>query len=291
MTEKNFVVTGSIVVDDVTIDLSGTQTGSSLHRIGNTVTAKRETPIGTVVMYTGLVNAGKTNLPSGWLLCDGTETPVSSYPDLDAVVGTRYGARTNGSGGAGTTHFRLPNLTNRVPIGHIQTNTDAPVSITTASITTGLTNHTHNTATITSSPHGDGAGEFINHTHTVGAHQHNHGSAGESGSAQTHNIGAAGAHDHSYKPGGANAQTSFSDTSHGHGFNSDNATHSHNALGVEGTAQHGHTGGNAASLDHFHNVTVPTSDAGQTMNNSSHQHAVGFSGVGVFFIIKAQHGI
>ena len=290
MSEKNFVVTGSIQIGSRTLDLTGTQIGSSLHRIGDTISAKNETPIGTVVMYTKLIDVSKSNLPSGWLLCDGSEVAVSSYPDLDAVVGTRYGARTNGSGGAGTTHFRLPNLTDRVPIGHPQTNTDAPNTITTASTTDGLASHNHNTIH-NSSGWGDGVGEFLNHTHVVSDHTHNHGTSGEAGSAQTHNVGSFGDHAHSYKPGGAIAFTGVSDSSHTHGMNSDNATHSHNALFVDGNIQHSHSSGDTASLAHTHQITIPTTDSGQTMNNSSHSHADGFLGIKVFFIIKAQHGI
>lgn len=60
--------------------------------------------------------AGST-APSGYLLCTGQELAISSYENLYAVLGTTYGTLTNGSGGAGTTHFRLPNLQNRVPVG------------------------------------------------------------------------------------------------------------------------------------------------------------------------------
>jgi microcystin-dependent protein len=287
MSEKNFVVTGSIQIDDKTLDLTNTQVGSSLHRIGNTITAKRETPIGTVIMYTGLINGGKTNVPNGWLLCDGSEIAISSYPDLDSIVGTRYGARTNGSGGdVPLTHFRVPNLVDRVPIGHIQTNSDAPNTVSTPSSTEGY-NHSH-TRAHSSSSWGDGAGEFSGHGHGVNPHGHNHGNSGDAGSADVHNLGGAGAHTHNYKPGDANAQSSFSDSNHTHGLNSDNANHSHNAIG--NAENHGHQGV-ATSLQHTHQVTMSTSDANQTMNQSSHQHSGGFSSVKVFFIIKAEHGV
>lgn len=66
----------------------------------------------------GVVNMWVTGTaPSGWLICDGTEQLISSYPTLSGVLGTTYGAQTNGSGGAGTTHFRLPDLRGRVPMG------------------------------------------------------------------------------------------------------------------------------------------------------------------------------
>lgn len=55
--------------------------------------------------------------PAGFLICDGSERPVATYPDLNALLGTLYGARTNGSGQAGTTHFRLPDFRGRTPLG------------------------------------------------------------------------------------------------------------------------------------------------------------------------------
>lgn len=65
-------------------------------------------PTGTVLPYAA------ATAPEGYLICDGSEKPVKDYPALDALLGTTYGARTNGSGGAGSTHFRLPDLQGRV---------------------------------------------------------------------------------------------------------------------------------------------------------------------------------
>src|SRR5690606_11242690 len=65
-------------------------------------------PVGVVLPYAG------TAAPSGWLLCHGQEVLRTTYAELDAVLGTTYGAYTNGSGGAGTTHLRLPDLRGRV---------------------------------------------------------------------------------------------------------------------------------------------------------------------------------
>lgn len=69
------------------------------------------TPVGTLVMY---INA---SAPTGWLICDGSEQAVATYPDLATAIGANYGATTNGSGAAGSTHFRLPDLRGRAPIG------------------------------------------------------------------------------------------------------------------------------------------------------------------------------
>jgi len=289
MSEKSFKVNGSIDINGVNLDLSSTQLGSSLHRIGSTMTAKRETPIGTVVMYTGLINGSKTNLPNGWLLCDGSEISVSSYPDLDSVVGTRYGSRTNGSGGAGTSHFRVPNLVDKIPVGHIQTNTDAPNTILSASDSTTLNAHTH-----TSSHNSNAVDDFSSHGHTVtaGNSTHNHGTSTANKSGAGHNLGAGGEHTHQYKYGNSGGtSTASSDSSHTHNSSTVNIPHAHNAANASSVTHDAAHNSNATSLDHSHTVTVSTSDANQTMNNTSHQHSGGFSTIKVFFIIKAQHGV
>jgi microcystin-dependent protein len=67
----------------------------------------------------GVVNMWVTNsAPTGWLLCQGQQLAISgTYNPLYQVIGTNYGNLTNGSGGSGSTHFRLPDLRGRVPMG------------------------------------------------------------------------------------------------------------------------------------------------------------------------------
>jgi microcystin-dependent protein len=60
-------------------------------------------PVGTVISYTNEV------LPSGWLKCDGSELLQTDYPDLFAVVGTKYGGST--------TTFKLPDMRSRTIVG------------------------------------------------------------------------------------------------------------------------------------------------------------------------------
>jgi microcystin-dependent protein len=61
-------------------------------------------PIGSMLMYGGAA------APQGWLLCQGQSLLRSDYPDLFAVIGTTYGS-------VDATHFTLPNLTGRMPMG------------------------------------------------------------------------------------------------------------------------------------------------------------------------------
>jgi microcystin-dependent protein len=114
--------TGNVVLPSTTSigNVSATELGyvdgvtsaiqTQLNTIVNT-TIPNATPTGTVVMWvTGVA-------PTGWILCQGQEVVVADYSSLASVLGTTYGALTNGSGGVGTTHFRLPDLRGRVPMG------------------------------------------------------------------------------------------------------------------------------------------------------------------------------
>jgi microcystin-dependent protein len=68
-------------------------------------------PTGTLMEFAG------STAPTGFLICDGSEVLRSSYTALDSVIGTTYGAYTNGAGGAGTTHMRLPDFRGRTSVG------------------------------------------------------------------------------------------------------------------------------------------------------------------------------
>lgn len=133
------------------------------------------------------------SVPAGWLAANGAELLKTTYATLLATIGTNYG-ETNGAGGAGTTHFRVPDLRGYFVRG-AGTNSD-----TTASGTFGVKQ----------------ADSFESHTHTgtaasAGAHTHTHtdnyklgnanqqtGSGSWTGSNgdRTLNTGSAGAHTH-----------------------------------------------------------------------------------------------
>lgn len=76
------------------------------------------TPVGGIIMWPGT----PTNFPAGWLICNGAQLPIATYNILYNILtngGTvfPYGTNTNGSGGAGSTHFRLPNMVDRFVTG------------------------------------------------------------------------------------------------------------------------------------------------------------------------------
>ena len=62
-------------------------------------------PTGAVMPFAG------ANAPTGWLLCDGSAVPRTTYAALFAVIGTTYGS------GDGASTFNLPDLRGRVAAG------------------------------------------------------------------------------------------------------------------------------------------------------------------------------
>ena len=63
-----------------------------------------ETWIGTIMPV------GFNYAPEGWLLCDGSQVPISPYEALFSLIGFTYG-------GNGSTIFALPDLRSRVALG------------------------------------------------------------------------------------------------------------------------------------------------------------------------------
>jgi len=61
-------------------------------------------PIGGIAIWTD------DNIPSGWIACRGQTLLIADYPELYAVIGTRFGM----SGGTG---FLLPDMRQRFPVG------------------------------------------------------------------------------------------------------------------------------------------------------------------------------
>jgi len=109
-------------------------------------------PTGALQMFAG------DTAPTGWLLCN-TDTPISrtTYAALFAVIGTTYGFTDS-------TNFKLPNLSDRFPIGASATKplTATPGGSATKTIgATNLPNHTHSVGTLDTNITGS------THTHQV----------------------------------------------------------------------------------------------------------------------------
>lgn len=63
-------------------------------------------PVGCIMYY------GSTSAPSKWRICNGGAISRTTYADLFAVIGTRFGS------GDGSTTFNVPNLIDRFPQGN-----------------------------------------------------------------------------------------------------------------------------------------------------------------------------
>jgi microcystin-dependent protein len=81
--------------------LNGTNINNSTIELGKLVAAVQQAlcPVGTILPF------GGDNAPAGWLLCNGASYANSTYPNLVAVIGTRFGS------GSGV--FNVPDLRGR----------------------------------------------------------------------------------------------------------------------------------------------------------------------------------
>jgi microcystin-dependent protein len=212
-------------------------------------------PTGTIALWP------MNTVPDGWVECNAQELAIgtsgSQYNALYVAITNNgasfpYGANTNGSGGAGSTHFRVPDLEGRIAIGAgsgsgLTSRTLGDWAGTeSVTITDNITSHihtmahTHTMSHIHTSPGHNGDIHYpagATHTHPMGdhahttsgpgsnPHQHNayFGNTGAPGSTfrnQSSAVGAAthttagGDHTHGLAPGGTigNALNDF-DTS------------------------------------------------------------------------------
>ena len=185
--------------------------------------------------------------PSGWLAANGSEyAKTGTYAALFSAIGTTYG-ETNGSGGAGNTHFRVPDLRGYFVRGS-GTNSDGTASGTfAAKQTDAYKSHNHGGATGT----GTTGNESNGHTH--------------SGTTGTESQG----HTHSGTTG------------------NDNQNHSHFISGNTGTESndHQHYSNGAAGLGQGASGpnTVQQSGGSQLTSGvtSNHYHAISFWSQGV----------
>jgi microcystin-dependent protein len=156
---------------------------------------------GCIIMLTG------GSIPSGWVLCDGSEYLQTTYSTLFSVIGTAYNSHpTLGAPSSG--NFRVPDLRDLFPLAM---NPSGSSGTTTLGIyNTSGWNHTHNVGahahTLGSHTHNLNA-----HTHTVNSHSHT--------MAHTHSIPS---HTHTYSshphnvPGHSHGHTLGVNISHNH---------------------------------------------------------------------------
>ena len=106
-------------------------------------------PVGSIQMYPKSSAPTATSNGGTWLVCNGAVLVQSNYPDLFSVIGVTYG-----NGGNASTHFQLPDLRSRVPVGF---NVDTISGRSTRAIAVGSGAETHTLANT----------EIPKHTHPV----------------------------------------------------------------------------------------------------------------------------
>lgn len=67
-----------------------------------------EVPTGSIMPC---VDFNFSNLGNVWLLCNGSQVHLSTYPDLYTVIGSTYN-----TGGEPSGYFRVPNLVDKIPL-------------------------------------------------------------------------------------------------------------------------------------------------------------------------------
>lgn len=108
-------------------------------------------PIGAITAFAG------ATIPIGYLLCDGSEQKIASYPALAAVLGALYGTASDSD------YFVLPDLREAVPKGAGLTGKTVGSHVSTNGLALGeflddrLQDHRHNVAYTTKN---DGLGEI-----------------------------------------------------------------------------------------------------------------------------------
>lgn len=104
-----------------TIDIVQFQTADSAKTAKVTGKARLQDAAGFVTPVGAILPYGGSSIPTGWLLCDGSEVSRTTYDELFAVVGTSFG------NGNGSSTFNLPDLRGIFPKGAGTTNRAAGV--------------------------------------------------------------------------------------------------------------------------------------------------------------------
>ena len=97
----------------------------------DSIKSMKTAKIGTILPWGGDGGNGflASNIPKGWIVCDGSTKDAKDYPLLASILGDTYGGDMTKPAGGGYTFpyvdpndgsniatFRLPNLSNNLPI-------------------------------------------------------------------------------------------------------------------------------------------------------------------------------
>jgi len=223
---------------------------------------------GTILPYAS-ADGDPSNLPSGYLYCNGDAVSRTTYSDLFAVCGTAFGV------GDGSTTFNVPDMSNRFMLGSQGMGAATPPAVPDVGDTGGSFDHTHS---VPAHYHGMSAGSTLNVT-SSGAHvhsiSHDHGAVTSSNQSANHTHWmCSGDVLTSGTPG-----TTMSTSGTGNGLarsstvNSSNIDYELRSAG--NTPNRAATSGNTS--DHTHTVNLPNYTGNSV--TASHTHAAGdFSG-------------
>ena len=122
-----------------------------------------DTPTGVVYPFAGAI----ANIPSGYLLCNGSSLLRASYPALFNAIGVIYGA-------ADGTHFNLPDFRDRMLIGARQDDSGTPKTNVTGALTAngGSIMLTHSGASVNRGASGISVDNHASHVHAGPASTH-----------------------------------------------------------------------------------------------------------------------
>lgn len=212
------------------VNATGTVTANAFSGDGSALTGIEGVPSGVIAMWSGSI----ASIPSGWVLCDGT----NSTPNLQDrfVIGAGSTYAVDASGGA-TTINSVASHTHLFS-GNFSSNTG------------NAGDHGHNASSADNANH-------IHNTNNTGNHSHN-GNTSNTGN-HSHNIvrrqsGESGGQNLDRQAASANANQGTSNTgAHSHSFGTSNTGgHSHNTTAA---GAHSHTISVVAAAAHAHSFS------------------------------------
>ena len=253
----NVDVTGNIIVDgSIVMQSSQTVDGVDISDLESRVASLEANSVkpGMIQMW------GKdASPPSGWLLCQGGVVSQTTYADLFAAIGTSFN-----TGGEGAGNFRLPNFTQRFPLGKASSGTGSGWGA--VSGVGGSIDHTH---TVNSHSH------TYSHTHGVPGHKHGKGNLSiNSSGIHTTSI----SHDHgSFSSSGANANVSLNDPAHTHDrFQTPGTHHTGTGKTFRDSANISGAGGpNTTNSDGNHNHPIQVNETGMEFTDDTQNETAG----------------
>ena len=101
----------NIGLNKADVNGNSTQRFSVADAVNNTDAVNKQYMLEHSLPTGSIIYLAVEDIPTGYLLCDGSTVSRNSYSNLYAVLGTKYGA------GDGTTTFSIPNLIGRFPEG------------------------------------------------------------------------------------------------------------------------------------------------------------------------------